>query len=96
MALVSLCLMNIFLALDTRFPEGSAFGAATLSNPTVLYAFAWALIGTMLITEIPFLQQIFNTTSLTVHQWGLCLLPGIIFLILSEIYKLILRARRPS
>ena len=50
----------------------------------------------MLITEIPFLQQIFNMTSLTVHQWGLCLLPGIIFLILSEIYKLILRARRQS
>ena len=40
MALVGLSLMNIFLALNLRFPEESAFGRATLSNPKLLWAFA--------------------------------------------------------
>ena len=35
-----------------RFPEDSAFGAATLSNPKLLWAFAWAVVGSMLITQI--------------------------------------------
>ena len=39
----ALALMNIFLALNLRFPEESAFGRATLSNPKLLWAFAWAV-----------------------------------------------------
>ena len=58
-------------------------------------AFAWAVIGTMLITQIPFLQQMFSTVPLTLDQWGLCLVPGVILLMLGEIFKIILRARRP-
>ena len=96
MALVGLSLMNIFLALNLRFPEDSAFGKATLSNPRLLLAFLWAFVSTMLITELKVAQSIFQTTPLTLDQWGMCLLPGIVLLILGEIFKLILRARRPS
>jgi P-type Ca2+ transporter type 2C len=96
MALVSLSLMNIFLALNLRFPEDSAFGIATLSNPRLLLAFLWAVIGTLLITETNLLQQLFHTTSLTASQWEMCLLPGIILLIFGEIFKLVLRARKPK
>ncbi len=95
MALVGLAISNIFLALNLRFPEDSAFGRATLSNSRLLFAFAWAVIGTMLITQIPFLQEMFDTTPLTLNQWGLCLVPGVILLMLGEIFKIILRARRP-
>ena len=56
MALVGLSLMNIFLALNLRFPEESAFGRATLSNPKLLWAFAWAVMSSMLITQIRVLQ----------------------------------------
>ena len=96
MALVGLAISNIFLALNLRFPEDSAFGSATLSNSKLLFAFAWAVIGTMLITQIPFLQQMFSTTPLTMNQWGLCLVPGVILLLLGEAFKVILRLRRPK
>ena len=92
---MGLAISNIFLALNLRFPEESAFGRATLSNSRLLFAFAWAVLGTMLITQIPFLQQMFDTTPLTLNQWGLCLVPGVILLMLGEIFKIILRARRP-
>ena len=94
MALVGLSLMNIFLALNLRFPQESAFGRATFSNPKLLWAFAWAAISTMLITETRILKSVFQTVSLTSDQWLLCLVPGIVLLILGEISKVVMRARR--
>jgi len=92
MALVGLSLMNIFLALNLRFPEDSAFGRATLSNPKLLWAFAWAFIGSMLITQMRVMQDLFHTTPLTANQWAICLLPGVVLLLLGELLKLVLRA----
>jgi Ca2+-transporting ATPase len=94
MALVGLSLMNIFLALNLRFPEDSAFGKATLANPRFLQAIAWVVIASILVTEARILQNVFGTTSLTMEQWGLCLVPGVILLILGELFKVVLRARR--
>jgi Ca2+-transporting ATPase len=96
MALVGLSLMNIFLALNLRFPEDSAFGRATFANPKFLQAIAWVVVASILITSTGVLQGIFGTTSLTGEQWGMCLVPGVILLILGEGFKLILRARRPK
>ena len=94
MGLVGLSVMNVFLALNLRFPEVSAFGSATLSNPKLLWAFAWAFVGAMLITQIRVLQDLFHTTPLTGRQWAIVLVPGVVLLILGEVYKMILRARR--
>jgi Ca2+-transporting ATPase len=96
MALVGLSLMNIFLALNLRFPEESAFGPATLSNPKLIWAFAWAVVGSMLITQMRALQDLFHTTPLTGPQWAICLVPGVVLLALGELFKIILRARRKS
>ncbi len=94
MALVGLSLMNIFLALNLRFPEDSAFDKATLSNSRLLLAFGWVVVGTMLMTEVGLMQKVFHTVALTPHQWELALIPGIVLLVLGEIYKVILRARQ--
>ena len=94
MAVVGLGLMNIFLALNLRFPEESAFGRATLSNSKLLWAFGWAALGSMLITQMRVLQDLFRTVPLTGNQWAICLLPGVILLVLGELTKVVLRARR--
>ena len=94
MALVGLSLMNIFLALNLRFPEESAFGSATLSNPKLLWAFAWALVGAMLITQMRVLQDLFHTVPLDGRQWAIVLVPGVVLLVLGELYKIVLRFRR--
>ena len=93
MAVVGLAIMNIFLALNLRFPEDSAFGRATLSNPKLLWAFAWAVVGSMLITQMRVLQDLFHTTPLTGNQWALCLVPGVVLLLLGELGKGVRRAR---
>ena len=96
MALVGLSIMNIFLALNLRFPEDSAFGRATLANPKFLMAIGWVVIASILITSASVLQNIFGTVSLTGEQWGMCVVPGVILLILGELFKVVLRARRPK
>ena len=92
MALAGLALMNVAVALNLRFPDQSAFGRATFSNPKLLYAFAWAFIATMLITTVPFLQDMFATSDLTLNQWGLCFVPALILLAIGELAKLAMRA----
>ena len=95
-AAMLLGLMNITVALNLRFPEESAFGPSTVSNPKLLWAFAWAIVGSMLITQIRVLQDLFGTVPLTGEQWLVCLVPAVVLLILGELFKLILRARRPK
>jgi Ca2+-transporting ATPase len=96
MAVVGLGIMNIFLALNLRFPEDSAFGRATLSNPKLLWAFAWAIVGSMLITQMRVLQDLFHTTPLTGGQWAVCLVPGVVLLAGGELLKIVLRSRRKA
>lgn len=94
MALVGLSLMNISVALNLRFPEESAFGPSTFSNPKLLWAFAWAFVGAMLITQLDVLQDVFGTLPLTGWQWAICLAPAVLLLLLGELGKVVLRARR--
>ena len=94
MAVVGLGLINIFLELNLRYPEDSAFGPATLSNPKLLWAFAWAFVGSLLITQMRVLQDLFHTTPLTGAQWAICLVPGVVLLAGGELLKVFLRARR--
>jgi len=45
------------------------------------------------MTETRLFQAIFTTVSLTPYQWLLCLVPGVVLLIVGEIYKFSLRYR---
>jgi Ca2+-transporting ATPase len=96
MGVVALCLLNIVATLNLRFPEDTAFRGATFSNKALLVVFVWVILSALIITELPLMQQLAQTTSLTVEQWELCLVPAVILLIGGEIYKAILRARRPK
>lgn len=91
MALISLSLMNIFLALNLRFPKDTAFQSSTFSNTKLLYAYLWVLFGSILITETRLFQALFGTVSLTPYQWLICLIPGVVLLILGEVFKVFLR-----
>lgn len=90
MALESLSLMNIFLALNLRFPGDTAFQGLTFSITKLLYAYLWFFVSTILLTEIRLFQTLFGTTSLNLNQWWICLIPGVILLIIEEIFKVFL------
>jgi Ca2+-transporting ATPase len=93
MALVSLSLMNIFLALNVRFPRETAFQASTFSNPRLVYAYLWVVFGSILMTETGLFQAIFSTVPLSPYQWLLCVVPGVVLLGMGEVDKASLRRR---
>ena len=76
--------------------RGERLRCSTLLQPDAAsLPSSWAVIGTILITETRILTSLFHTVSLTIDQWLICLVPGVILLILGELFKVVLRARRP-
>lgn len=93
MALVSLSLMNIAVALNLRFPADTAFSSSTFSNARLVYAYLWVVLGTILMTETRIFQALFSTVPLTPDQWLLCIVPGVVLLGIGEVFKAVIRSR---
>ena len=89
MGLTTLSLMHIVAALEAREPTGTIFSRYTIANRRFVYLVGAALVFTFLVTEIGFLQRIFDTVSLTSSQWGVCLLGPIIYVAAIELIKLV-------
>ena len=52
-------------------------------------------VAIIFVTELEFLQRVFKTVELTGDQWLICIGAGATILVVSEIYKFVLR-RRPA
>ncbi len=94
MAMVMFSIIQIPISLGLRHPDQTVFRAETFSNRQLLLAYGWILLSLVLITEIPLFQKIFGTESLTTQQWGVCLVVSVLFLLVGEIFRLILRSVR--
>ncbi len=90
MGVVTLSLVHAVAAIATRDPEHTALSAAALINRQFVYMCLLAIALTVLVTELGFLQRIFDTTSLTIEQWGICLLATGLVLAFFEIGKFVL------
>jgi P-type Ca2+ transporter type 2C len=91
MGLVTLSLLHVITAIETRNPEHSALGMDTVSNPRFNQMILASLVLTLLVTELSFLQKIFDTTSLNSAQWGICLLAALVTAVVTEVAKFVLR-----
>ena len=93
MGLTTLSLMHIVAALEAREPTGTIFKRYTIENRRFVQLIGAAAALTFLVTSLSPLQRIFDTTSLTSSQWGVCLLGPIVYLALVELGKLVDRRR---
>jgi Ca2+-transporting ATPase len=90
MGVVTLSLAHVAAAMTTRDTEHSALTPAAFINRRFVYLCLLVLVLTVLITELDFLQRIFDTTSLTIRQWGICILAAGLLLAFYEVAKLVL------
>ncbi|MGB2799706.1 MAG: cation-translocating P-type ATPase C-terminal domain-containing protein, partial [Dehalococcoidia bacterium] len=91
MAMVMFSIINIPLALNLRHPQDTIFRMETLSNRYLLLAYGALILALVLVTEIGLFQRIFDTSSLTLHQWSICIIAALLFLIVGETLKFIIR-----
>jgi Ca2+-transporting ATPase len=87
MGLTTLSLMHIVAALEVREPTQTLFSRYTIENRRFVQLIGLTLVLTFLVTELSFLQRIFDTVSLTSSQWGICLLGPIVYLAVTELVK---------
>ena len=87
MGLTTLSLMHIVAALEVREPTQTIFSRYTIENRRFVQLIGLTLVLTFLVTELTFLQRIFDTVSLTSSQWGICLLGPIVYLAVAELVK---------
>jgi Ca2+-transporting ATPase len=90
-AFVFFQLVNSFCV---RSGDETVFSRHSLSNRPLL----WALVGVtamqVAIVQIGFFERIFDTVALDAQQWGLVIAVPLSLLVVEEIRKVIVRARR--
>ena len=90
-----LVLMQLFNAFNSRSMELSAFHRV-FSNRWLVGAVVLGLVLQGVVVQLPFLQTAFETTSLTLEQWGICLAMASSILWVEEVRKLVTRRRAPA
>ena len=91
MAFLTLSLCELFRAYTVRSERASLFQIGVFSNKWMQYAVSVSLSLLLLVTLVPFLQDIFNTHWLTGLEWAVVFGLGIIPAISEEITKVFLR-----
>jgi len=92
LAVNMLVLFQIFYLFNTRYIVNAVVKPKDLvSNKYVLLAVAVAVILQLLFTYLPFLQNLFGTTGLTLGNWLLIVPLGLSVFVLVEIEKYIVR-----
>ncbi|HEY9075079.1 MAG TPA: cation-translocating P-type ATPase [Anaerolineaceae bacterium] len=93
MAFITLSLCELFRAYTVRSERVSLFRLGIFSNKWMQYAVGASILLLVLVSGVPFLQEVFNTRFLTPSELvivlGLAILPAIA----EEIYKFFLRRR---
>jgi P-type Ca2+ transporter type 2C len=91
MGLTTISLLHIVAALEWRDPYRSIFHLDTFANGRFNLLMLTALALTFLATTIDGLNVILDTVNLDGHQWRVCFIAVLGYLVLAEIGKLIFR-----
>ncbi|NPV77091.1 MAG: HAD-IC family P-type ATPase [Anaerolineae bacterium] len=80
-------LIQFYHVLNCRSERNSIFRTPFRNNPILLSGMALVLVLHILATEVPFLQSLLRTQSLSLQYWLIFAALGAIILIVAELYK---------
>jgi Ca2+-transporting ATPase len=92
MGMTALSLLHIAASLEWRDPAASIFRRETISNRRFNLLILTTIVLAFLATTFNGLERILGTTDLNPGQWGLCLLAPVVYIVLAELGKVLLRA----
>jgi Ca2+-transporting ATPase len=94
MLLATISLAHVVAALSVRDEYGTIFNRESTPAAPQLRLYGLTVLLAVLVTEIGFLQRIFDTVSLTFNQWLICMVLALLLLGYEEVAKFILRQRQ--
>ena len=83
-------LVNVY---NARSETASVFSKYTFTNWKLGASVLFVIVMQILITIIEPLRNLFDTSQLTLAQWGLCVLPPLVLLVAVEVWKFTGRSR---
>ncbi|HET7762063.1 MAG TPA: HAD-IC family P-type ATPase, partial [Phycicoccus sp.] len=93
MLLTTLSLFHLAAALLSRDQLNTIFDRDAVPATLQMRRYGLAALGIVLVTSLGILQAIFDTTSLTLGQWGICVGIALSIVVVEEVVKLVLRRR---
>jgi Ca2+-transporting ATPase len=96
MALTTFSIATVILALESNEERASVFGPETLANIKLVKMVGLSVLALFLVTEMGFLQRIFDTVELTGKQWVICIAFNFGILLYIEAVKFYLRRSGPK
>ncbi len=93
MAFVTLSLCELFRAYTVRSEHQSIFKIGVFSNRYMQYAVGFSILLMLMVINIPFLQPIFNTHTMSLKEWGIVIVLSLIPAVSEEITKIFLRSK---
>jgi P-type Ca2+ transporter type 2C len=93
MILTTLSLFHLAGGLLARDQRNSIFDPSNFPGPTQLRRYGIALLLTIAVTGIDFLQRLFGTTSLDFAQWWICIGIASSLVVTEELTKFFLRRK---
>jgi P-type Ca2+ transporter type 2C len=87
LGLTTFALFNLFFSLETADEDRSLFSGEILRNPQLLKWSGLSILTIILTPQFGPLQNLLDTKSLTLGQWGVCLLVALSIIVLSEVKK---------
>lgn len=91
MGLSVIGLATIFLSLEVNDNLRSVFSRDIFENGKLIRMSGWSLLAIFLVAQLNLLQRIFDTTSLSLTQWLICIVASTAVLWLIEIMKIFRR-----
>jgi Ca2+-transporting ATPase len=93
MALTTFSIANLLFSWTARDELRSMFSLDTFNDRTFLLTSLMSIAAIIFATELRFFQRILNTVELTGNQWLICIGAGLSIVVVSEIWKFVLRRR---
>ena len=93
MGMTCFAIANVVFSFTVKDQLRSVFSVETVADRKLLMATGVSALSILFGTELQIFQRILGTVSLTGSEWAVCLLVGASILVVSELYKLVLRHR---
>jgi len=93
MGLTTFSLANLFFSFTARDALHSVFDLETFGDRTFVIASLASVAAIIFGTELRFFQRILDTKELTGNQWLICIGAALSIIVVSEVWKLMLRRR---
>ena len=92
MGMITFSVSNVAFSFVTKDERHSVFSLDVMGDRPFLYATIASIATIVLIPNFDFFNRILDTTSLSLEQWAICIVVGLLILVVGEVRKIVWKA----